>query len=143
MPLNSPNSRKRGVPSLTTPGVIYFLRAESPVIKIGFTKSTKSFISRLDALQSSSWEALTVIQLTRGSLVDEYRLHRRFKHLHIRGEWFRAEPELLAFVEGVTPLQMPERKPNRPMKGHRQRLPSPELTAQTETPDDWDVLADV
>jgi hypothetical protein len=31
----------------------------------------------------------------------EAELHQRFRHLHVRGEWFRPGPDLLAFIGQV------------------------------------------
>jgi hypothetical protein len=35
------------------------------------------------------------------SILDETRLHDRFRHLWIRGEWYRPDPELLSYIAEV------------------------------------------
>ena len=38
-----------------------------------------------------------------GGRRSERTLHRRFKHLRVRGEWFRATPDLLAHISRIKP----------------------------------------
>lgn len=75
---------------------IYFVQAASGPIKIGFT--TKTPESRLSELQVGSFEELTLMGAMPGSQRQELEIHRRFEHLRIRGEWFRASPELSLFI---------------------------------------------
>lgn len=69
-------------------------------IKIGFT-SKLSLWTRLKTLQSANHIELVLLGYLHGTDSDELALHRRFQELHIRGEWFRAEGELLDFVKTV------------------------------------------
>src|SRR5205085_4944347 len=70
---------------------VYFVQAgrEGP-IKIGTAKDSRE---RLKKLRTANWEYLT--QLVVIPVVDHERLdwergfHARFRHLHIRGEWFK------------------------------------------------------
>jgi hypothetical protein len=78
-------------------GDVYFI-ACGAWIKIGF--ATK-LAERLKALQMANPERLTVLHTVRGTLQSEYELHRKFSALRGLGEWFRAEPELLAYIEEI------------------------------------------
>lgn len=90
-------------------GVTYFIRA-GDAIKIG---SAAHFKRRLHALQTAHEKPLEVLAVVPASLADEFRTHQLFAHLRIRGEWFRADQELLHFIEGV--------------KAHTISLPEPEM----------------
>jgi hypothetical protein len=77
---------------------IYFVQSgDGGPIKIGRTRDNP--LSRMDALQCGhpyTLRLLAVISHCKASV--ESDLHRRFYHLHVRGEWFRPEGELLAFI---------------------------------------------
>jgi hypothetical protein len=75
------------------PGVIYFARFGDKV-KIGFTTNLRG---RLDAIPHDE-----ILGTAPGMLADEKRCHAAFAHLREQGEWFRAEPDLLAFIKDVT-----------------------------------------
>ena len=75
---------------------VYFIRAGDSAIKIG---SAASVTGRLGELQVGNHEELTLLLAVRIELLTERGLHERFAHLRIRGEWFRAAPELLEFIE--------------------------------------------
>lgn len=74
--------------------LVYFIGAEGGPIKIGKATDVKK---RLSSHQTSNPEALRVYGVMRG---DESAIHQKFEHLRLRGEWFRREPELLAFISG-------------------------------------------
>jgi hypothetical protein len=76
-------------------GYTYFVRA-GDAIKIGHT--TK-FNRRLHHLRSGSGEPLEVLAVVPETVIGEYEAHRMFDHLRLNGEWFRADPELLGFIE--------------------------------------------
>jgi hypothetical protein len=87
-------------PILGVKAWIYFVRAGAAgPVKIGF--SLKPVAARIKTLQIAHHEELRVIGRMRGTFEDEQSLHRRFAHLHIRGEWFRPENDLLAYVATV------------------------------------------
>ncbi len=76
---------------------IYFIRAETGQIKIGFTRGTAT---RLAALQCGSPVILKILGAFEAESESiERRLHRHFRHLHLHGEWFRGEHDLLAAIE--------------------------------------------
>lgn len=51
------------------------------------------------ALQTGNPRPLVLLHTIPGSHAEEGMLHRRFAHLRIRGEWFRADAELLSYIE--------------------------------------------
>jgi hypothetical protein len=94
------------MPSTTAPpaerssvGFVYVVRpAGADVVKIG-----KAFdvAKRLASLQTGQSARLELLAELPGGHRLEAELHKRFAHLRVRGEWFRAEPELLAYVVEV------------------------------------------
>lgn len=52
----------------------------------------------MQELQVGNHEILTLLAAYPSTMEDEYKIHLRFEHLLIRGEWFRPEPELLQFI---------------------------------------------
>lgn len=75
--------------------VVYFVRAGDGAIKIGFTERIKR---RLATLQTAHGEHLHLLLTIPGSPEKEAELHLRFAKLRLKGEWFRAEHELLTFI---------------------------------------------
>lgn len=79
---------------------VYFLQSgERGAVKIGFTGSAP--MVRLSALQTGNPEPLRLLGAVPGVREDETALHERFARFRIGGEWFRPEPELLSFIDGV------------------------------------------
>jgi hypothetical protein len=79
---------------------IYFLHASiSQTIKIG---TTTSFGARLRNLQTGSPSKLVALSAIHVPVAFGMRIekaiHSRFAHLRTRGEWFRADPELVRFA---------------------------------------------
>jgi hypothetical protein len=77
---------------------VYFIRSTATgAIKIG--KSVDP-MKRLNALQVATAEPVELLgcmpDVLGGKL--ERDVQGRFKKLHVRGEWFRAEPALLSFI---------------------------------------------
>lgn len=72
-----------------TPGLVYFLRFGDR-IKIGFTTN---LAERLKAIPHDE-----LLHTEAGTMREEKRCHAAFGHLRETGEWFRAEPDLLAFI---------------------------------------------
>lgn len=78
---------------------VYFIGC-GDYIKIGMTMGPVQ--KRMKALSTAHHQELTllaVIEGAEGTL--EYELHNRFADLRGRGEWFKAEAELLAFIAEV------------------------------------------
>lgn len=76
-------------------GVTYFIRA-GDAIKIGFASNFKR---RLGSLQTAQEKPLEVLAVISAGDVGELEAHQRFAHLRLSGEWFRADKELLQFIE--------------------------------------------
>lgn len=68
-------------------GWVYIVRGDPGVFKIGFT--TKHPIDRLSGLQVGSPTKLKLAMFFRAKRDAEVRLHDRFCHKHMHGEWFR------------------------------------------------------
>ncbi len=80
---------------------VYFLEATGTgLVKIG--KATGDPKSRVAWLQTGSAAELRLLHWIEGrNKGDEAALHRRFKHLRVRGEWFRFEGELAEYVKAL------------------------------------------
>jgi hypothetical protein len=83
--------------------VVYIIEAVGTGrVKIGHTMGGKpALMSRLAALQTGSPLRLVAIAVMAGGPVEEKRLHRRFRRLHERGEWFRKEGDLADFAHQI------------------------------------------
>jgi hypothetical protein len=73
-------------------------------VKIG---TTTNLPRRVAELQVGNAAALTVLLKIPGDGGDEVRLHRRFARLRERGEWFRPDPEILAWIEAARASRTP------------------------------------
>jgi len=74
--------------------VIYLLRANDR-IKIGYAEDVAA---RVKTLQTGSPVPLTLLAAFPGDRATEAALHRRYAHLRVAGEWFRADPDLLTII---------------------------------------------
>ena len=74
---------------------IYFLH-DGECIKIGYSANPRS---RVSSLQTACSRLVRLLGTISGSEEDEKRLHERFAHLRVRGEWFRAHSELTEFIK--------------------------------------------
>lgn len=85
-----------GVP----PDNVYFVQVQPPdgPIKIGRATSVHD---RISSLQTGSPYPLHVLHTYPCERTEEKALHARFQHLRIHGEWFKAEPELLEFIDDL------------------------------------------
>ena len=81
-------------------GFIYFIQ-ESVLknIKIGFTSSHPN--KRLHTLSVASSQELIFLGFLLGDKPHEKRLHKKFKHLHVRNEWFEPGEDLLKFIDNL------------------------------------------
>lgn len=78
-------------------GWVYFIVcADTWRCKIGFTK--KEVEKRLANLQTGSPGQLVVAIKQPGTPETERRLHEKFAHCHVRGEWFELTDELRAYM---------------------------------------------
>jgi Meiotically Up-regulated Gene 113 (MUG113) protein len=74
---------------------IYFIEC-GDFIKIGH--STRLGL-RLSGIGVDNPHPVVLLHEARGTIRDEKMLHEHFAHLRHRGEWFRRDAELLAFIE--------------------------------------------
>lgn len=75
---------------------VYFLaNPETHAIKIGHATDPRERLHRLQVGCPSTLQLLGVIP---GGRTRERALHRAWRHFRLRGEWFRAEPRLLAEI---------------------------------------------
>lgn len=86
---------------------VYFIHGGDR-IKIGFSHNP---MTRLKELQTSTADDLQLLGAIPGDEQQEKALHAQFKGLHIRGEWFRADPELITYICQVTGQPLPEIDP--------------------------------
>lgn len=76
---------------------VYFIRSgDGGPIKIGVSEYPRR---RMAGLQTDHYEQLILIGTVSGGYAREAKLHERFKHLNIRGEWFRAESDLVNAIK--------------------------------------------
>lgn len=76
---------------------IYFIQESgSGAIKIGWSNSTEA---RKNALQIGTPHSLTILGEVPGEHSVESKIHKKFDHLRISGEWFKPEKELLDFID--------------------------------------------
>lgn len=75
---------------------VYFIQGEGGgPIKIG--RAAEPY-QRLSDLQTAHHETLRLLATAPLNVTAEKDLHRRFRHLRLRGEWFKAAPELLEHI---------------------------------------------
>lgn len=77
---------------------VYFIEAVGlGLIKIGVANSVRARMAQLEKMSPAPLKELCRLETDRlGSL--EKELHRRFAEYRSHGEWFRAEPPILAFI---------------------------------------------
>jgi len=84
---------------------VYFIRqGQDGPVKIGFATNARY---RLSGLQTGHSEELSIIRLLEGSKDDEARLHRRFQHCRLGGEWFEFDDAMLTEDFGLGALDAP------------------------------------
>lgn len=77
---------------------VYLVQAGESAVKIGLSTDL-GMVNRLEAIQTSNHEELRLLALIPGGPALERELHQRFAEDRIRGEWFRASDQLLAFAK--------------------------------------------
>lgn len=92
---------------------VYFISNGKGAIKIG---SAMNLRKRLNGLQTSNPDKLEVLAAIPALGQEEFDLHQKFAHLRLNGEWFRAEPELLTFIDAL---------PKEPVSGPMPETPAP------------------
>lgn len=95
----------RPVPQIRTRGWIYFIEAEEvALLKIGWSIDPEQ---RLMQLREQAPIDMRIVSAFAGTISDERRLHRQFKDLRTRSEWFRYEPPLTHLVAKIRREQGP------------------------------------
>ncbi len=89
--------------------MVYFVScgiADFP-IKIGYATNVEA---RLRSIQVSLPFEVKLLGALPGDREKERSLHVAFSHLRMRNEWFRRDPELMKYIEGLEPVdrQKPE-----------------------------------
>lgn len=68
-------------------------------IKIGSSENPRR---RLESIQAGFPDPLKVLAIVPFSVITEMDAHRKFAHLRVKNEWFKAAPQLYAFIDGLT-----------------------------------------
>ena len=86
---------------LVPAGIVYVV-GFGPYVKIGFTRDRVEW--RVAELQVGCPETIQIIATINGGFSDEARLHRRFADIRLRGEWFKREGAVAAWIDEGCPL---------------------------------------
>lgn len=78
--------------------MVYFLSG-ADMVKIGFTRDLSV---RMNHLSNNSPVALVLLGTIEGGVQKEIEIQLQFSHIRSHGEWYRATPELLNFIEELT-----------------------------------------
>lgn len=139
--IGAPLTQRR---SSHVPGYVYFLRA-GDAIKIGFSIEPNQRKSGLQVGNPLELETLATVSVNK---ITEREAKDKFNHLKIRGEWFRAEPELLDYIAGFVrkrPVpQPPDDVPRDPHKFKQwadAQCPRWPVPLMIEAAHAWDALA--
>lgn len=87
------------------PLYLYFLTTERAgfPIKIGTTIAHKT---RFEKIQTSlPYKIKILASMSTDDQLFERRLHKKFEHLRLLGEWFEPAPELLAYIDELISSQ--------------------------------------
>jgi hypothetical protein len=84
-------------PQQATPQSVYFIQpGEIQVVKIGICTGSPG--QRMASLQTGCWEKLRILGTLDGGRPLELELHHKFHNHHIRGEWFRLDADIVAYI---------------------------------------------
>lgn len=92
-------------PDLNRHGYVYVAEAKGGRVKIGWSQDP---LNRLRLLESETCGYVHLWALIPGTPALEGEIHARWSHLHVEGEWFRADEELLTWAEGFDPSMNPK-----------------------------------
>jgi hypothetical protein len=117
--------------------MIYFIQqSEDGPIKIGRSCDPES---RLKEMQTGNPDPLHILGCCADMGDTEQKLHKRFKHIHIQGEWFEPADDLMAFIHKVCPklwIRTPI-KPNLDATDDGKLLTVEELADALKVPKHW------
>lgn len=89
--------------------VYYIHSPDTGLVKIGFAGNP---VGRLSKMQTDSPTRLVMLAIEDGNEAVEAERHRAFEAYRARGEWFRFEGTLQAFISNLAPyVQVRSRKP--------------------------------
>lgn len=92
------------VRALLPPAGIYFISDGMGNIKIGYATNP---VDRVRQLQVGNAHTLRLILVVPGPASWERSFHQSWSSLRVRGEWFRAEEQLLAHIDQRVKVDMP------------------------------------
>jgi hypothetical protein len=75
---------------------LYFIESEDGFVKIGRSNNPKK---RLSAIQSGNHKELSILKTFKNKGCYEPDIHKKFKDLCIRGEWFKMSDEIKDFIK--------------------------------------------
>lgn len=86
---------------------VYFIGTRNKTaIKIGYSVDP---VSRLKTLQTAHYVPLDFLCIiNNGTTYDEFSLHRKFRHLHLNGEWYQYSDEILSYIAGLESAAQPK-----------------------------------
>lgn len=77
--------------------MIYFIQSDDGPIKIGWT--IRSVENRLATLQIGTHHKLSILATLPGGKYLEKEIQEKFKDIHIRGEWYKNDKNLLNYID--------------------------------------------
>lgn len=81
--------------------MIYFIQeSDDGDIKIGYSDNPER---RIRELQTGSPKQLNLLAVIEGEKSDETELHKLFKKLNTRGEWFSPDTEIFLYIDSLSP----------------------------------------
>ena len=84
-------------PSSAGESKVYFIESKAAgLIKIGRSVNP---VSRFNAIRTMSPDKLVLLGYLPEEVATENELHKKFAHLRMHGEWFKAAPELREAIE--------------------------------------------
>lgn len=88
-----------GAGKVATQGAVYFVQAgDNGPVKIGHSRG--DIETRIQGMQIHNHEELRLLGVRPGTMSLEKRIHRTLAAHHLRGEWYRPRPEVLAAAMG-------------------------------------------
>jgi len=76
--------------------IVYFIADEHNRVKIGKAIDVQK---RLSMIQADNADEVKLLATEPNEDGREKKLHNKFSHLHIRGEWYRGSKELMDYIE--------------------------------------------
>jgi hypothetical protein len=85
-------------------GYVYFVQVGSRGdIKIGYSTN---IMKRMNSLSSSMPENIKLLGYITGDLNREKELHKMFRILNVKGEWFRCDKSIIEYLNLVNEMRM-------------------------------------